>query len=679
MGLAYLPQLDGVRGLAVAAVLGFHGGVAWLRGGFLGVDAFFVLSGFLITSLLLAEHAKTGRIRLVAFWGRRARRLLPALLVVLLAVVAVAPWLLPPTEIAMLRADAIGALLYVANWRMIFRGTGYFQQTAEPSVLQHTWSLGIEEQFYLLWPLLLLAILALARWRRVLLAVCAVGVVASTAEAALFYDPYDMNRVYFGTDTRAAALLIGCGLATLLGGAAVPTGRLALRAGAGPAAGRHRVGTGWHPVLGGLTVLAVLVLGWAWGHADGTSGWLYFGGLAGLGLAVAVVIGDAVLSPGSPTAWLLRLPPLVWLGKISYGTYLWHWPVFEVLDAERTGLTGPALFGARCAVTIGIATVSYFLVEQPIRQRVLLRVPRFAIATALAGMAGVAAVTVAATTVPQPPPQAKAVAPVESPSPTVVPSPAPTSPMQRPGRRPGQRPRITIFGDSVAWSMGAYMPAYPGLRISGRGVPGCGISPVPDIRYIGFLHHPYPGCDRWTGWWHDWMLLDDPDVAVILLDRWELMDAWMHGEWVHVGQPVYDKWLGAQLRTAISIVSEHGAAVVLLTAPYTRRMERPDGGLFPEDTPVRVDAWNRLLRGVAAETDSQVLDLNRVICPDGKFTWTINGLQVRSDGLHFTPAGVQRVIAPWLVPRLARIATGAPAGDAAKAPAGGRPRLTGRN
>ena len=644
-GAAYLPELDGVRGLAVAAVLAFHGGVVWLRGGFLGVDAFFVLSGFLITSLLLAEHRRTGRIRLVAFWGRRARRLLPALLLLLVTVVATAPWLLPPTELAMLRADAFGALGYLANWRMIYRGTGYFEQTAAPSMLQHTWSLGIEEQFYLCWPLLILAVLAVARWRRVLLALCAVGTVGSAVDAALLYRPYDVNRAYFGTDTRATALLIGCGLAALLANGVVPRGR------------HRQSGAERHRVLGGLALLGMLVLGWAWGHVDGTSGWLYAGGFAGLGLAVAAVIGHAVRSPASPTAWLLRRPPLVWLGKISYGTYLWHWPVFLVLDGDRTGLTGPALLAVRCGVTLGIAAVSYHLVERPIRRRVLLPAPRLAIAAALAAVAAVAAVTVVATIVP--PPLSHAVAVVPDRSPVAVPSPAPVSAMHRPGRRPGKLPRITIFGDSVSWSLGAYLPPHPGLKVSDRGVQGCGISPVRDIRYIGFLHHPYPGCDRWASRWHRGMLRDDPDVAVILLDRWELMDAKPHGVWVHVGQPGYDAWLAGQLRKSISVVGERGATVVLLTAPYTRRMERADGGLFPEDTPARVDAWNRLLRAVAAETGARVLDLNRVICPDGRFTWAIDGLQVRSDGLHFTPAGVQRVIAPWLLPRLARIATSA--------------------
>jgi len=161
---SYRPALDGVRALAVTAVVLFHAGVSVLPGGFLGVDAFFVLSGYLITSLLLAEYAKRGRISLPAFWARRARRLLPALLLLLIVVALVGRYVLPDTEIGLLRGDAIATLAYVANWRMIYRGADYFAQNAAPSLLQHTWSLGIEEQFYWLWPLL---VLVLVRWRRV--------------------------------------------------------------------------------------------------------------------------------------------------------------------------------------------------------------------------------------------------------------------------------------------------------------------------------------------------------------------------------------------------------------------------------------------------------------------------------------------------------------------------------
>jgi hypothetical protein len=147
---------------------------------------------------------------------------------------------------------------------------------------------------------------------------------------------------------------------------------------------------------------------------------------------------------------------------------------------------------------------------------------------------------------------------------------------------------------------------------------------------------------------------------VILLDRWELMDRKLDGVYRHVGQPEYDAYLMSELDLALSIVAAHGAQVVLLTAPYTHRAERPDGGLYDEDQPERVDAWNRLLRSRAQREPTRitVLDLNKWVCPDGKFTWDVNQLRVRSDGLHFTPEGVQQWIAPWLLPQLFAIATG---------------------
>ena len=216
---AYQPALDGVRALAVTAVLVFHAGVAALPGGFLGVDAFFVLSGFLITSLLLGEYRRDGRIRLGGFWLRRARRLLPALLL-LVAFVAIAfRGVLTTLDLRLLRDDALAALGYVANWRMIYRGDDYFTQTAAPSPLQHTWSLGIEEQFYVLWPLIVVVVLWVgARSRRLLFWLCVAGAAASAVACAVLYDPFDVNRAYFGTDARAQALLIGCALAALLAG-----------------------------------------------------------------------------------------------------------------------------------------------------------------------------------------------------------------------------------------------------------------------------------------------------------------------------------------------------------------------------------------------------------------------------------------------------------------------------
>jgi peptidoglycan/LPS O-acetylase OafA/YrhL len=619
---AYRPALDGVRALAVTAVLLFHGGVSFLPGGFLGVDAFFVLSGYLITSLLLAERAETGRIRLGAFWARRARRLLPALLVVIMVVAVAGRYLLPDVEVRLLRWDAFAALAYVANWRMIYRGTDYFTQTAAPSPLQHTWSLGIEEQFYWLWPVLVLLLL---RSRKAIFAFSVLGAAGSEVLALALRDT---NRVYFGTDTRAQALLIGCALATL----PLRKGRL----------------------LGALAVLGTLGTAWLWAHASGTSAWIF----TPAALAVAAVLAHAVASPSGPTARVLALPPLVWLGKISYGVYLSHWPLFQVLTAERTGLRGPALLGTRCAVTVAVAAVSFYLLEQPIRRGVRLPRPAVAGATVLSLAAVVAVVAVG--TLPEPV-RSAAVAPVvvAPPSASRAASAAPP-PTTRSGRKPGAEPRVTFFGDSVSWTLGTYLPPHPGLTTTVRAVQGCGIAVLPDILITGTAHTNYDYCPAWPTIWRKGLDADDPDVSVILLDRWELMDRKLDGVYHHVGEPVFDAYLTTQLDQAVSIVDSRGARVALLTAPYTHRAERPDGGLYSEDQPARVDAWNALLRAEAARHPATVtvLDLNRVVCPDGAFTWTIDGMRVRSDGLHFTPAAVQKLIAPWLLPQLARLATG---------------------
>jgi len=661
--------LDGVRAFAVLAVMLFHGGVAALPGGFLGVDAFFVLSGFLITSLLLAERARTGRTNLVAFWGRRVRRLLPALLLLLATVAVVSRWVLAPTELPALRFDELAAVAYVANWRMMLRGGDYFAATGAPSPLQHTWSLGIEEQFYLVWPLLFVLAAGLAarhrgaaapRTRAILLAVCAAGAVASAVTAAVLYAPLDVDRVYYGTDSRAVALLVGCILGLLLDGQPArvrkgPYPSLRDVEGALPHAGPSTARR--HRLLGGLALAGAAATVALWVTAHGGDPWLYRGGLTLVALATAAVIAHAVVSPGSPTARLLALPPLVAVGEISYGLYLWHWPVFGWLSADRTGLSGAALLGLRFLAVFAAATLSYLLVERPIRTARWPRVrPRLGASAAVAAAAATAMAAVLLTVPPAQPP-APAVALPAAPAPSAA---STTAPIHRPGRTPGALPRIAFMGDSVSWSLGTYLPAQSQLQVSVRGVPGCGIARLPDIRYLDAPHTNYPGCDRWDARWRRDIAADDPDVAVILLDRWELMDRRLNGTYQHVGEPGYDAYLRRELDLAIDIVGARGAAVVLLTAPYTHRAERPDGGLYPEDDPARVDAWNRLLVATAAQRGATVIDLRSVVCPGGTFTWDVDGIRIRSDGLHFTPEGVQRVVAPWLLPQLAKIAVDGP-------------------
>jgi peptidoglycan/LPS O-acetylase OafA/YrhL len=657
MSFRYSPALDGLRAFAVAAVVLFHCGVNGVTGGFLGVDTFFVLSGFLITSLLLTEHLRTGRIKLATFWTRRARRLLPALLAMVTATAVVAHFRLDPGDLTLLRTDGFAALAYVANWRMIWRGTGYEAATATASPLQHTWSLGIEEQFYLVWPLIIVAMLAwfaARRTRTVLLIFCGAGIVASATLAADLYRPDSWSRSYFGTDTRAQALLIGAALAALL----TPT---ATRPSA-PHADRSR-----HRVLGAFALAGVVVTVTLWHTTNDQRPWLYDGGLAVAALATALIIAHAVVSPASITARALALPPLVFVGRISYGIYLWHWPIVVFVTADSTGLRRWPLLAVRLALTLAIAVASFYLIEMPIRTgglaRVLPRRTPIAVTTAAFGAVIVAMVLTTA------PPAAPAIAATTVVIPPVTPRPQAAKPagvivpMDRPGRKAGtsgSEPRVTFFGDSVSWVIGTYLPRHPGIWTSTRAIEGCGIATLPDILELGTPHTNYPGCTTWYKRWQKGVDADDPDVAVIELNRWELMDRRLSGVYQHVGEPAYDAYLMAQLDRAVGIAGSRGAAVVLLTAAYTHRAERPDGSLYPEDDPKRVDAWNALLYAEAAKHPQQVtvLNLNRVVCPAGAFTWTIGSLRIRSDGLHYTPGGVQRIIAPWLLPKLAAIATG---------------------
>ncbi|QIK76116.1 acyltransferase family protein [Nocardioides piscis] len=684
----HVPALDGIRGVAVAAVLAFHGGLSWATGGFLGVDAFFVLSGYLITALLLAEWSRSGgRIDLAAFWGRRVRRLLPALLLVVTAVAIGARALLPPEEVRLLRGDGMAALFYVANWRMTFRGSDYFAQTAAPSPLEHTWSLGIEEQFYLLWPLVLCAVLFVRRTdhtaRRAtergrlrihlgwLVVVCLVGAVASTAALATTYSAQDPGRAYYGTDTRGAAILIGAGLAAFL---ALRSERLTGLPGELATPASRQVPAGWvRASLSGSAVAAAAIVLWSFTHLSGTDEALYEGGMACVALAVAVVIAHVVLVPSGFSARLLSVPPLPALGRISYGVYLWHWPVFIAANADRTGLNGLPLFTVRCLVTVGIASLSYVLVERPIQLRVRPRRPALAATGAGLAVAVGAVVLVVTTAMPPLPPrpaEASVAAAVDrfldggetvaalgrSKDPSAgtarPPTPRPTPHLHH--RRPGQPVVVDVFGDSVAWTLVHYLPSHPDLDVRDRTLMGCGVSRTAPFRYAGRVHAGLmPTCRDWPKIWRAAITNDDPDVALILVGRWETMDRVLDGRWTHVGEPEFDAHLRSELELAIRVAGARGAHVLLATEPYNRRWEQLDGSLFSEDEPPRVTAWNRLLRAVArSHPHVRVIDFGERVSPGGRFTWTAGGYQVRSDGLHLTPSGVQGWIAPWLLPQL---------------------------
>ncbi len=350
--LPYWPGLDGLRALAVIAVLLYHANPDWLPGGFLGVEIFFVISGYLITSLLIAEWREQGSIDLKAFWLRRARRLLPAVCLMIALVLAWAVIFLP-TEVAGLRSDALAAIGYVTNWYLIFSQKSYFESVGRPSLLRHLWSLAVEEQFYLLWPLLLISMLRVghARSARRTLLVVLMGVVASTTLMGMLYQPdMDPSRVYYGTDTRSAGLLLGAALAFVW------------------APRQQQVSRGHRRLLDAIGLSGLGVLGWFCIRLNEFEPFLYRGGFLSVALVTMVVIAVAVHPQARLGMGLLGRQPLRWIGLRSYGIYLWHWPVLMVTRPQLDVLfDGLPLFALRLVITALLVELSYRFVEMPVR------------------------------------------------------------------------------------------------------------------------------------------------------------------------------------------------------------------------------------------------------------------------------------------------------------------------
>ncbi|MGA3154929.1 MAG: acyltransferase family protein [Streptosporangiaceae bacterium] len=396
-GQRYMPGLDGLRAVAVLAVIAYHEQFGWAPGGLLGVGVFFTLSGYLITGLLLGQWSAHGRINLGDFWIRRARRLLPALFVMLMVVTA---WvtIADRARLTSLRGALAAAATYSSNWYLIVQNQSYFARFAPPAPLDHLWSLAVEEQFYVIWPpLLLLALLLLrkrtahaARW----LALPTLAMAAASAIAMmLMYQPgLDPTRVYEGTDTRAFGLLIGAALAMLW-----PSRDTAIKAmlprvlldGAG---------------FAGLAVIGLMI--WRLGQY---SPFAYHGGMVLLSLATAAAVAAAAV-PGSVTGRALGWRPLRWIGARSYGIYLWHYPVIVLTSPANTGEDLPRA-ALQIAASIGLAALSWKFIEEPVRHGAIealwkraratgwrLRPVRLGATVAAAGSAGVLLVACAGIT-----------------------------------------------------------------------------------------------------------------------------------------------------------------------------------------------------------------------------------------------------------------------------------------
>ena len=357
--MGYLPGLDGLRALAIIGVLLYHAGIDWLPGGFLGVDVFFVISGFLITSLVLEEYDRSGRIDFKRFYLGRARRLLPAV-VVLLIVVGIAVLFVYQDALSAFRQDALATIFYVNNWWYVLVDQSYFESMGRPPLLKHLWSLSVEEQFYLIWPVVALLLVRsggrpLVRRIALLLAVASTVWMAVIAIRNGYPVDADPSRAYFGTDSHSMGLLVGAALATVW-----RPGRLSTH-----------IPRGAQVIVTGTGIVALAVVVAFYLFVGEFTPWLYRGGFLALAFFTTVLIA-AVTHPASVLGPALGVGVLRYLGRRSYGIYLWHWPIFMV---TRPGIdvpwSEPVAFAARLALTLGIAELSYRLVEMPIRRGAL--------------------------------------------------------------------------------------------------------------------------------------------------------------------------------------------------------------------------------------------------------------------------------------------------------------------
>ncbi|HYI62934.1 MAG TPA: acyltransferase [Acidimicrobiales bacterium] len=683
--LRHIPALDGLRAVAVVGVMLFHGGVSWAPGGFLGVDVFFVLSGYLITTLLLRERVGEGHIDLRAFWVRRLRRLLPALLLLLAAIGIAAPFLVEPVERANVRGDGLAALGYVANWRFIVTEQSYF--AGVPSPLRHLWSLAVEEQWYVVFPVVVAVALRGARRVTPLLAGLVVAAVASALWMAhMVSGTVDPSRAYYGTDSRAHSLLVGAILAVVAAQWPLHRYRRTL-AGAG--------------LVGATGVVAAYAL------VQESDTWMYRGGFLALAaLSAALVAGIALPRPDLPLARVLAARPLVAIGKVSYGLYLWHWPVNVALTPRRTGLDGsgwwqePALLALRTAVAVAVTVASYHLVEVPVRRRGLdglrLRVPGLRrsrpAAVAMCGALVVWLLVAGTLRVPDggAATQAAGLDPRVAAAPRGVPEqppePVPTIPAEIRAvieangipPVPADRPvRVLSVGDSVAFTLSFENPVVPpSLEVASGAIVGCGIVDgfaLPD----GRIDPSAVNCGDWALHWQNLAADSQPDVALVQFGAWEVFDHKVGRRTVRSGT--------REMAELMRVGFDRGVAALLAVKPDVRFMflgvpcmHEEDlelgGGDSARNDPERVAWVNGVIEGYARDLGDRAtyVDLGELVCPGGELRDQVDGVPLQSDGLHYTQAGtgpVWRWLAERIVP-FAQQPIEAPA--PAPAPADGR-------
>jgi peptidoglycan/LPS O-acetylase OafA/YrhL len=620
--LSYQPGLDGLRAVAVLSTFLVHAHIGWGQGGFLGVSTFFTLSGFLIMALLVKERGSRGRINLAAFWQRRARRLLPASLLVILVTAIITVFLGDSRQTALIGGDVVSALMYVANWHYILQETTYAGEFGGQSPLLHFWSLAIEEQFYLVFPLVMAAAMTWsANWRRSAAIVLIAGIGLSlTMGIVTSRNGVPTDRLYFGTDIRAGELLVGA----LFGLWWMGSGQTLSSA-------MHRAIR-----IGGA--LSLVVMAGLIATSDYRERFWYQGGLTAYSLITVAVILAAV-EPHGPVRRLLSWRPLVFVGVVSYGAYLVHWPLFMWLYTE-TSIPGVVRLIGGTAIALALAAVSHRVLELPIRER------RFAVRPMIGFGIGAAslAIVVAMATTKLSNPEA---APLETAAKEVKTVRALSA------AAPGESPTIGVFGDSsalmIALGLARYDDEDKTIR-AGQGWTELGCTPSTPAHFInnGREVASNSKCDEWVQKWRAVSDAGQLDAAVVHFGSWEVKETKMPGAdtFSVIGEdPARDALIARRIAEGLDALAET-PLLIIMTSPYVepgRLNGRPPMQQQPDADPARMDRLNKIIVEVAERYPNvAVVDLAAWV------NASTEDRRLRPDGVHFT-----REVAEELAPQFA--------------------------
>jgi peptidoglycan/LPS O-acetylase OafA/YrhL/lysophospholipase L1-like esterase len=632
----FVPALEGIRGWAVVAVLLFHGQVLRAEAGYLGVSVFFTLSGYLITTLAFVEVRRTGTFDWTAFAGRRARRLLPVAAFGVALAVAVTLAIGDVYSAQRLVGDGAAAILQVANWRFIASEQDYGALFASPSAFAHYWSLSIEEQFYWVFAIVLglrlrarrsgaprtpLRPLRVAAWAGGGWFLSLVLQVSGAMSGAV---------VYHSTFTRAGEILAGVALAGLL------AHRRSKELLAGPGGRRART----LGALGG----AVVVVGWFVGGAP--TGWITRGGLALYALASAALVLGALATRGAVVA-LCQPLAIRWLGRVSYALYVVHWPIFVLLDPQRTNLSRWPLFAVRVAVSLLVAWASWVTIESWTRRDEVRVAWRMVVGSTVAAVGVVVMGGVVA--------QARLEEQVTFEDAEAQLEAGTAAPIEVETR--GPRLRMIAVGDSTALRTAAGLSTVlsaRGLVDAGGGDVelGCGLNRVATSRRGGETRDVPERCD-WTQRFATTVEQTDPDVVLVQFGPWETEDQQIVADWpfLHLGEPLFDEFVRDEMRGVVETLSATGAKVIWLDiAPAGDvAFDRAMAGVDPDTYDTRRRRFNDLLE----ELPQRFPGVVAVVRTSDWFDDVRDDTDLRPDGIHLSPEGSIDVAERWLAEEMA--------------------------